>query len=172
MSEAYNLDNKYFGKDIIIDSLAKCGTKDCGSCPLYHFALENGEYKSKNCLQLAAGAFCGLSEWNDDLIAENAGLRESVLFLQTELEEARKSVQAHELAGKLFEMKNTQLENKLEAADAERADAVRGAIRRMQEELKAVKVHFDGASLKAVPLGCIDAAAEKVLREVADGTKE
>lgn len=106
------------------------------------------------------------------LIEENAELRESVLFLQTELEEARKSVQAHELAGKFFEMKNTQLEKKLEVADAERADAVKEAIYRMRDELKRGRIHFDGISLKAIPFDSVDVVAEKVLREVADGTKK
>lgn len=117
---AQSPDNKYFPRDLIIEVLRDCGRKDCGSCPLYHFALENGEYKAYNCLQLAGGLAKGLADANDDLTAENAELRESVLFLQTELEEARKSVQAHELAGKLFETKNTELEKKLEAAYTER----------------------------------------------------
>lgn len=154
----------------------------------------------------------------DALIEENAELRESVLFLQTELEEARKSVQAHELAGKLFEMKNTQLEKKLEAVSEERdvyknwceglknklaiavgyknagipdnavaahAEAemwlrvtlhekksVRQAIYRMRDELKAGRIHFDGISLKAIPFDSVDAVAEKVLREVADGAEK
>ena len=108
----------------------------------------------------------------DALIEENAELRESVLFLQTELEEARKSVQAHELAGKLFEMKNTELEKKLEVADAERANAVKKAIYRMRDELKTGRIHFDGISLKAIPFDSVAVVAEKVLREVADGTKK
>ena len=165
-------DNKYFPRDLIIEALRNCSRKDCGSCPLYHFALENGEYKTYNCLQLAGGLAKGLADANDDLTAENTSLRESVLFLQTELEEARKSVQAHELAGKLFEMKNTELEKKLEVADAERADAVKEAIYRMRDELKAGRIHFDGISLKAIPFDSVDVVAEKVLREVADGTKK
>ena len=108
----------------------------------------------------------------DALIEENAELRESVLFLQTELEVAIKSVQAHELAGKLFEMKNTQLEKKLEAADAERADAVKKAIYRMRDELKTGRIHFDGISLKAIPFESVDAVAERIIREICDGTKK
>ena len=165
-------DNKYFPRDLIIEALRNCGRKDCGSCPLYHFALENGEYKAYNCLQLAGGLAKGLADANDDLTAENTSLREGSLFLQGELEETRKSVQAHELAGKLFEMKNTELENKLEVADAERADAVKKAIYRMRDELKRGRIHFDGISLKAIPFDSVDVVAEKVLREVADGTKK
>ena len=165
-------DNKYFPRDLIIEALRNCGRKDCGSCPLYHFALENGEYKAYNCLQLAGGLAKGLADANDDLTAENTSLREGSLFLQGELEEARKSVQAHELAGKLFEMKNTELEKKLEVADAERADAVKKAIYRMRDELKTGRIHFDGISLKAIPFDSVAVVAEKVLREVADGTKK
>ena len=98
----------------------------------------------------------------DALIEENADLRESVLFLPTELEEARKSVQAHELAGKLFEMK-------LEVADAERVDAVKKAIYRMRDELKRGRIHFDGISLKAIPFDSVDVVAEKVIAEIVGG---
>ena len=164
--------NKYFPRGLIIEALRNCGRKDCGSCPLYHFALENGEYKAYNCLQLAGGLAKGLADANDDLTAENTSLREESSFLQGELEEARKSVQAHELAGKLFEMKNTQLEKKLEAADAERADAIRGAIRRMQEELKKGRIHFDGIGFRAIPFDSVDAVAERIIGEICDGAKK
>ena len=165
-------DNKYFPKDLIIEALRNCGRKDCGSCPLYHFALENGEYNAYNCLQLAGGLAKGLADANDDLIAENASLRDELSFLQGELEEARKPVHDHELAGKLFEMKNTQLEKKLEAADAERMDAVKKAICRMRDELKRGRIHFDGIGFRAIPFDSVDAVAEKVLREVADGAEK
>lgn len=108
----------------------------------------------------------------DALIEENAVLRESVLFLQTELEEARKSVQAHELAGKLFEMKDTQLEKKLEKADAERTDAVKKAIYRMRDELKKGRIHFDGIGFRAIPFDSVDEVAERIIKEIADGTKK
>ena len=77
----------------------------------------------------------------DALIEENAELRESVPFLQTELE----------------------------VADAERADAVRGAIYRMRDELKTGRIHFDGISLKAIPFDSVDAVAERIIKEIADG---
>ncbi len=81
----------------------------------------------------------------DALIEENAELRESVLFLQTELEVAIKSVQAHELAGKLFEMKNTQLEKKLEAVSEER-DVYKNWCKGLKNEL-AIAVGYKNAGI-------------------------
>ncbi len=151
-------------------------------------------------------------EDSDEEMSENAELREMVLFLQGELEEMTKNRNAHELAGKLFEMKNTSLEKKLEKAAEEldiykkwcqglqekyaiavgyinaglpenaaaiqaegemwmklalgEKDKIRNAIRRMRDELKAVRVHIDGISLKAIPFETVDAVAERVMAEM------
>lgn len=51
-------------------------------------------------------------------------------------------------------------------------ESVRRAIYRMRDELKTGRIHFDGISLKAIPFDSVDAVAEKVLREVADGAEK
>ena len=133
---------------------------------LNSYALVNG-------YQCAWFISANMEEYSDDQMSENAVLRETVLFLQIELEDARKDARkdalAHELAGKLFEMKNTQLEKKLEKADAERMDAVKKAICRMRDELKRGRIHFDGIGFRAIPFDSVDAVAERIIKETADG---
>ncbi len=50
-------------------------------------------------------------------------------------------------------------------------DKIRNAIRRMRDELKLGRAHFDGISLKAIPFETVDAVAEMIMIEFTGGEK-
>lgn len=97
-------------------------------------------YAVMNGYQCAWFISATMEEYSDDEMSENAELREMLLFLQGELEDARKDAEAHELAGKLFE-------KKLEKA---------------AEELDTYKKWCQGLKDKyVIAVGCINAGMPK-----------
>lgn len=132
--------------------LSECG--DLTSL-LNAYAVMNG-YQCAWFVSASVGASIACPGSEDELIEENASLREEVLFLQGEVESLKKDYAALDKENRTA---NTKQYNEGKA----------DGVRQMQALLKIGRIHFDGISLKAIPFDSVDAVAEKVLREVADG---
>ena len=127
---------------------------ECGDLTmlLNAYAVMNG-YQCAWFVSASVGASIARPGSEDELTAENASLREEVLFLQGEVESLKKDYAALDKENRTA---NTKQYNEGKA----------DGVRQMQALLKTGRIHFDGISLKAIPFDSVDAVAEKVIAEM------